>query len=377
MVTMFVFGVLANAARHEPEAIAALTRGGRGSRPANARPPPADPGAPALPGSAQGVRRSSQRAAAGRCGARPMTLSVVVAGGGTAGHIEPALAVADAVRRLAPDATITALGTEKRAGDPAGPGPRLPAGADPAGPAAAQAHRDLLRLPGKVRRGGHGDPGDDARARGRRGRRVRRLRRAAGLPRRAAARVPIVIHEANARPAGEQDRRPVRRAGRRRGARLRPAGAEDVGNPVRRRSPGWTAPRCGRGARSSSDWRRRPDAAGLRRLAGRRARSTPRSPPRADLADGRGSRCCTRTGTEEHRRAEPPGAAPQYALRCRTSTGWTSPTPPPTWCCAGPGAMTVAEIAAVGLPAVYVPLPHGNGEQRLNAAAGGRGRRRR
>ena len=39
------------------------------------------------------------------------------------------------------------------------------------------------------------------------------------------------------------------------------------------------------------------------------------------------------------------------------------------------GAMTVAEIAAVGLPAVYVPLPHGNGEQALNAepvvAAGG------
>ena len=31
------------------------------------------------------------------------------------------------------------------------------------------------------------------------------------------------------------------------------------------------------------------------------------------------------------------------------------------------GAMTVAEITAVGLPAVYVPLPIGNGEQRLNA----------
>ena len=29
--------------------------------------------------------------------------------------------------------------------------------------------------------------------------------------------------------------------------------------------------------------------------------------------------------------------------------------------------MTVAEISAVGLPAVYVPLPHGNGEQALNA----------
>ena len=39
------------------------------------------------------------------------------------------------------------------------------------------------------------------------------------------------------------------------------------------------------------------------------------------------------------------------------------------------GAMTCAELAAVGLPAIYVPLPHGNGEQRLNAqpvvAAGG------
>jgi UDP-N-acetylglucosamine--N-acetylmuramyl-(pentapeptide) pyrophosphoryl-undecaprenol N-acetylglucosamine transferase len=31
------------------------------------------------------------------------------------------------------------------------------------------------------------------------------------------------------------------------------------------------------------------------------------------------------------------------------------------------GAMTVAEVSAVGLPAVYVPLPIGNGEQRFNA----------
>lgn len=31
------------------------------------------------------------------------------------------------------------------------------------------------------------------------------------------------------------------------------------------------------------------------------------------------------------------------------------------------GSLTVAELGAVGLPAVYVPLPYGNGEQRLNA----------
>jgi UDP-N-acetylglucosamine--N-acetylmuramyl-(pentapeptide) pyrophosphoryl-undecaprenol N-acetylglucosamine transferase len=30
--------------------------------------------------------------------------------------------------------------------------------------------------------------------------------------------------------------------------------------------------------------------------------------------------------------------------------------------------MTCAELTAVGLPGVYVPLPHGNGEQRFNAA---------
>ena len=39
------------------------------------------------------------------------------------------------------------------------------------------------------------------------------------------------------------------------------------------------------------------------------------------------------------------------------------------------GAMTCAELTAVGLPAGYVPFPHGNGEQRLHAepvaAAGG------
>src|SRR5699024_12051531 len=39
------------------------------------------------------------------------------------------------------------------------------------------------------------------------------------------------------------------------------------------------------------------------------------------------------------------------------------------------GAGTVCELTAVGLPAIYVPLPIGNGEQRLNAqdvvAAGG------
>ena len=43
--------------------------------------------------------------------ARP--LSVVLAGGGTAGHIEPALAVAEALRKAQPGIRVTALGTER------------------------------------------------------------------------------------------------------------------------------------------------------------------------------------------------------------------------------------------------------------------------
>jgi UDP-N-acetylglucosamine:LPS N-acetylglucosamine transferase len=40
-------------------------------------------------------------------------VSVVLAGGGSAGHVTPLLATADALRRLAPGTVITALGTSR------------------------------------------------------------------------------------------------------------------------------------------------------------------------------------------------------------------------------------------------------------------------
>ena len=40
-------------------------------------------------------------------------MSVVLAGGGTAGHIEPALALADALRQADPRIEVTCLGTER------------------------------------------------------------------------------------------------------------------------------------------------------------------------------------------------------------------------------------------------------------------------
>ncbi len=52
-------------------------------------------------------------AASPSCGSSPSadSLSVVLAGGGTAGHVEPAMAVADALVALDPRVRITALGT--------------------------------------------------------------------------------------------------------------------------------------------------------------------------------------------------------------------------------------------------------------------------
>ena len=58
--------------------------------------------------------RHRRDAAAGAVSAPGTTgARIVVAGGGTAGHIEPAMNLADEVRRLDPSAVVTAIGSEK------------------------------------------------------------------------------------------------------------------------------------------------------------------------------------------------------------------------------------------------------------------------
>jgi cell division protein FtsW len=57
VVTMFVFGMVANAARHEPEAIAALRHHGQGRLARLLRLPPPEPYRPvSRPAAARGVR---------------------------------------------------------------------------------------------------------------------------------------------------------------------------------------------------------------------------------------------------------------------------------------------------------------------------------
>ncbi len=296
--------------------------------------------------------------------------SVVVAGGGSAGHIEPALALADAVRRLDPGARITALGTERgldttlipaRGYDleliPAVPLPRRPSG-------------DLLRLPGRIR---------EAIVR------VREVLRRVdadvvvgfggyvALPAYLGARgrVPIVVHEANAR-AGLANKVGARFAERVvaavPGSGL--AGAEVLGIPLRR-------------AVTALD--RRALRAGARARYG----LPPTGPVLLVFGGSQGARTLNAALA-----AALPGllSAGIAVLHAHGRDGVAAPAaagyvPLPyiddmhlAYAAADAvlgraGAMTVAEVSAVGLPAVYVPLPHGNGEQALNAgpvvAAGG------
>ena len=79
-------------------------------------------------------------------------ISVVLAGGGTAGHVEPAMAVADALTALDSNVRVTALGTagglETRLVPSRGYDLRL---VTPV-PLPRKPNADLLRLPGRVRR---------------------------------------------------------------------------------------------------------------------------------------------------------------------------------------------------------------------------------
>jgi len=129
-----------------------------------------------------------------------MTVSVVVAGGHSAGHIEPAMNVADAIRRIDPTAMITALGTERGLDTTLIPARGYPLELIPPVPLPRKLNRALLRTPGRVSRavGAAGAVLDKVDADV-----VVGFGGYVALPAYLAARkrrIPIVVHEANARP---------------------------------------------------------------------------------------------------------------------------------------------------------------------------------
>lgn len=296
--------------------------------------------------------------------------SVVLAGGGTAGHVEPAMAVADALAALDPRTRITALGTSRGLETRLVPerGYRLEL-ITPV-PLPRKLNGDLIRLPLRVIRAV---------------RQTRALLREVNadvvvgfggyvaLPAYLAARgvrrrVPVLIHEANAR-AGLANRVGVRGAARVLaavpGSGLR--GAEVVGMPVREAITGLDRAALRAAARAefgfAEDARvllvfggsqgaaslNRAVAAAARRLAGSGVAVLHAHGPKNTL------------DLPAARPGDPPYVAVPYLSRMDLAYAAADVA-----ICRS-GAMTVAELSAIGLPAVYVPLPIGNGEQRLNA----------
>ena len=178
---------------------------------------------------------------------------------------------------------------------------------------------------------------------------------------------PVVVHEQNARP-GLANRLGARFAAgvgvTFPGTRLphadphRDAVAPRDRDARPRRPPG-------RGARAVRA-RRRPDGARHRRLARRpAAQRRLRRRGRRPVGGRRAGAARRRHGQGVH-----PGGEPARPTWCSsTATGWTSPTRPPTWWSRAPAPTRSASSPPSGCPPSTCPLPVGNGEQRLNAAA--------
>lgn len=289
-------------------------------------------------------------------------LSVVVAGGGSAGHVEPALATADAVRRLRPDAHVTALGTERGLDTRLIPARGYPLELVPPVPLPRKPNVDLAKLPLRVVRSV---------------RRTRAVLRAVhadvvvgfggyvALPAYLAAaslRIPIVVHEANAR-AGIANKVGARFA-RVVAAAVPGSGldAEVIGIPLRQAIT--TLDRPGLRAEARAHFGLDPDAPTLLVFGGSQgARSLNEAVSAAVPAlDAAGIAVLHAHGEKNTATVSAPRYVPVPYLE-RMDLAYAAADV--ALCRAG--AMTVAEVSAVGLPAIYVPLPHGNGEQELNA----------
>lgn len=300
-------------------------------------------------------------------------MSVVLAGGGSAGHVEPAMAVADALVALDPQVRITALGTGRGLETKLVPERGYQLELITPVPLPRKLSGDLAHLPLRLFRavrqtravlnkvgadvvigfGGYVSLPAYLAARGaaRRGRRV-----------------PVVIHEANA-SAGLANRVGARSAQRVLSA-VPESGlphAEVVGVPVR-------------------DAITSLDRAALRSKA--RAHFGFADDARVLLVFGgsQGAASINRAVAAAAGDLAAAGVAVLHAYGAKNTLDLRSPGPDDPPYVAVPylsqmdlayaaadlaicrsGAMTVAEVTAIGLPAVYVPLPIGNGEQRLNA----------
>ena len=294
-------------------------------------------------------------------------MRVLMAGGGTAGHTSPLLATADALRRHDPDCEVVALGTPRGLEVRVVPEAGYPLELVPPVPLPRRPSADLLRVPGRLR------AARDAALEV-----VDRVRPDVvvgfggyvSVPAYLAARkrrLPLVVHEGNALPG----------IANKLGARFTTHVAtsfpetplrhgEYVGLPIRRMISTL-------------------DRASLREEARASFGLDPARPTLLVTGGSQGARrlnesvaaaqpALAAAGVQVLHVVGPQGSAsvsvqpgqPAYAVEQYVDRMDLAYAAADLVVCRS-GANTVTEVAAVGLPAVFVPLPIGNGEQALNA----------
>ena len=294
---------------------------------------------------------------------------VVVAGGHSAGHIEPMLNFADALRRLEPTAVITSLGTTRGLDTTLIPSRGYPLELIPPVPLPRRMNRALLNLPTRLRVSvrSAGAVLDKVHAEVLVG-----FGGYVSAPAYLAARMrglAIVVHEANAQPG----------MANRLGARLtthvftaapgvRLPQAKVIGIPLRP-----AISQLDRLSLRDTARRRfglRTDLPVLMVTGGSQGAGTINAAVSRAAPSLRAHGVQVLHITGPQRRVDVPGGdfegAPYVVVPYVDDMQYVYAAADFAICRSG--AMTCAELGAVGLPAAYVPLPLRGGEQRLNAA---------
>ena len=298
--------------------------------------------------------------------------SVVLAGGGTGGHIYPLLAFADALRRAFPEVRITALGGQKGMENEIIPAAGYDLRIIPVHQLPRKVNLDLLRTPDRMWKSAHaaGKVIDEVQADV-----VVGFGGYVSVPAYLAAwreRVPIVIHEVNV-PPGVANRMGMKFTKHVAvGFPQQPQQAESlrdarvVGVPLRT-----SIARMDRAAlrpRALAHFGLRADLPVLFVSGGSSGART------INLAVAGAAKRLTHAGIQvlhvQGGRNDPfeiPSDLPvPYVVVPYLSDMQLGYAAADLMLCRG-GAITVAETTAIGMPAVYVPYPHSNQEQKRNA----------
>ncbi len=290
---------------------------------------------------------------------------VLVAGGHSAGHIEPAMNLADAIRRLDPSAKIIAAGTERGLDTTLIPARGYALELIPPVPLPRRPNRALLATPGKlteaVRKAGDILRRHDIEV-------VVGFGGYVAMPVYLAARrhdIPIVVHEANARP-GVANKLAARLTKHvfTASAAVKLPHATPIGIPLRPAIA--ELDRAALRPQARAEFGLRADVATLLVTGGSQG-------ARAINAAMQGAAPGLREAgvqvlhiigpknTLDVADGDPPYVVKSYVEQMQYAYAAAD------FVVCRSGAMTCAELTAVGLPAAYVPLPLRGGEQRYNA----------